>query len=80
MSRVVRLEDIEADRERREGYSRYGVPLALPEMMPERRGGRRLRVSADTFNTALISRCPGSSRIRGLDFVKAVYADRTGQE
>jgi hypothetical protein len=80
MSRVVRLEDIETARAEREGYGRYGVPLALAEMMPERRGGRKLRVSPDTFNTGLISRCPGSSRMPGLDFVKAVYAERTGQE
>lgn len=42
--------------------------------------GRRCRANNETLNQDLISRSPGDSRIRGLDFVKAVYSDRTGQE
>jgi hypothetical protein len=79
MARVVRLEDIEAARESREGYGRYGVPLVLAEMMPERRGGRKLKVNRKAINADLISRCPGS-QFPPVDFVKAVYSNRTGQE
>jgi hypothetical protein len=38
------------------------------------------RVPAESLNAGMIASCPGSSQHPGLDYVKAVYADRTGQE
>jgi hypothetical protein len=42
-------------------------------------GNRRTGVRAETLNAGIIARSPGS-RIVPVDFVKAVYANRTGQE
>jgi hypothetical protein len=50
-------------------------------MRPDRRGGKLgKRPVGGTFNQRLLQCSPGSSRFYGLDFVKAVYADTTGQE
>lgn len=38
------------------------------------------RLPSETLNAGIIANCPGSSQHPGLNFVKAVYADRTGQE
>jgi len=42
--------------------------------------GKRPVSNQGTLNQRIIAQSPGSSRFYGLDFVKAVYSDRTGQE
>jgi len=42
--------------------------------------GKRPVSNQGTLNQRIIAASPGSSRFYGLDFVKAVYSDRTGQE
>ena len=49
-------------------------------MRPERRGGKIGKRPVGPRKDAFLMQCPGSSQHRGVDFVKAVYSDRTGQE
>jgi hypothetical protein len=91
---VVRLEDIEAAREDslyggsasdREATRRSTEALMRAERLGATSvgarpvGNKRTGVRAETLNQGIISRSPGSN-IPPVDFVKAVYADRTGQE
>jgi len=75
--RVVNLEEVEAEREKRLGGYNPGAAAMMAHPV-ERRLGRR--PVGGTFNQALLASSPGSSRHVGLDYVKAVYAERTGQE
>jgi hypothetical protein len=83
MSRVVTLEEIEANREKRLGMS-YSEALLMTSMMRPAhmrvKLGKRPVSKGGAFNQAILSRSPGSSQHHGLDFVKAVYSERTGQE
>jgi hypothetical protein len=83
MNRVVTLEEIEADREKREGLDWSTARLMTSMMRPSHmrvKIGKRPVSKSGSFNQSLISRSPGSSQHPGLDFVKAVYSERTGQE
>lgn len=72
----VTLEELEASREKRLGrYNRSTEWL----MMPEKRGGK-LGKRPVGVSDQMLRRCPGSSQHKGLDFVRGVYAERTGQE
>lgn len=77
---VVSLESIEEAREKRLGSSswRY-VSLMQPGCAKGKRLGKRPVSREGTLNSQIIARSPGS-RIPAVDFVKAVYSDRTGQE
>jgi hypothetical protein len=77
MARVVNLEQVEAEREKQLGGYNPGTASMMAHPV-ERRLGRR--PVGGTFNQALLARSPGSSQHHGLDFVKACYAERTGQE
>lgn len=82
---VTTVEEIEANRtarvyggERQRWHEERDIRNL---MMPERRGGKLgKRPVGGTFNQRLLQCSPGSSRFYGLDFVKAVYAETTGQE
>jgi hypothetical protein len=85
MARVVSLESIEEARRERlypgSETSRYLRERAvLSQMQP---GGLAPKMGkrpiGGTFNQTMLSKCPGS-RVPAVDFVKAVYSDRTGQE
>jgi len=85
---VVSLESIDEARERRlscdSSYDRWVSERAInglmqPGIAKGRKLGKRPISRQGTLNQQMISRCPGS-RHKGYDFVKAVYADRTGQE
>ena len=83
MKRVVSLEEIEANREKRLGITWSEARLMTQMMRPAHmrvKLGRRPVGHGGEFNQSLLSRSPGSSTHAGLDFVKAVYSDRTGQE
>lgn len=43
-------------------------------------GSKKKGIRSESLNQGLMSRSPGSSQNLGLDFVRAVYADKTGQE
>jgi hypothetical protein len=77
MGVVVSLEELEAKREKDLGIDWSTARLMMPGHRTIKLGKRP--VGKDT-NTAIIARCPGSSQNKGLDFIKAVYSDRTGQE
>lgn len=74
--RVVSLEEIEADRERK-----LGTPDRRIEQMMRHEVERRLgrRPVGGVWNGKILAQSPGS-RIPCVDYVKAVYAERTGQE
>lgn len=83
--KVVSLEDIEdarIDRECGGAYEAWKTESSMRGlMMPTRLGGKLgKRPIGGTFNQGLLARSPGTSRHTGLDFVKAVYAEKTGQE
>jgi len=78
--RVVSLEEIEHQIEQRLGLS-YTEAIRMtsmmrPSYMRTKLGKRPVGKNID----AVLKRSPGSSTHSGLDFVKAVYAERTGQE
>lgn len=74
------LEAIEEAREKRDGIPSASIrSLMLPGVNKGRRLGKRPISREGTLNQNLLSRSPGS-RIPAVDFVKAVYSDRTGQE
>jgi hypothetical protein len=77
MARVVNLEALETEREARLGGYNPGIASMMAHPV-ERRLGRR--PVGGTFNQHILARSPGSSVHHGLDFVKACYAERTGQE
>jgi hypothetical protein len=54
--------------------------LMLPGINKGKRLGKRPVSREGTLNSDLIRRSPGSSQHRGMDFVRAVYAEKTGQE
>jgi len=56
------------------------VSMMQPNIKAGRKLGNRPCSNQGTLNQRIISLSPGSSRSTGLDFVKAVYADKTGQE
>lgn len=79
--RVVNLEQIEEDRRVKLGLSEAMI-RAYGAMMSVKKApkiGKRPVSKGGTFNQSLLSRSPGSAH-KGMDFVKAVYAERTGQE
>jgi len=83
--KVVSLEELEADRIDRECGGEYGAWVTESSMKglmtPARLGGKLgKRPIGGTFNQVMLTRSPGTSQHTGLDFVKAVYSDRTGQE
>lgn len=43
-------------------------------------GNRRTGTRSESLNQGLLRQSPGSSQHPGVDFVKQVYAERTGQE
>jgi hypothetical protein len=53
--------------------------MMQPTINKGRKLGKRPISRAGTLNQHIIARSPGS-RHPGMDFVKAVYSDRTGQE
>jgi hypothetical protein len=73
---VVSLEDIEEARERRLGWPDRRCEAM---MQPTRRPKLGKRPIGSVWNADVLRRSPGS-RIPAVDFVKAVYAERTGQE
>ena len=83
--KVVSLEELEAGRTERECGSEYGrwvsessaKGLMTPPRLARSMGKRPV---GGTFNQVLLARSPGTSQHTGLDFVKAVYAEKTGQE
>jgi hypothetical protein len=76
----IRLEDIDDARERRLGSSSPRVAAMMqPGIAKGRKLGKRPVSRQGTLNQQVIARSPGS-RIPCIDFVKAVYSDRTGQE
>lgn len=77
---VTSLEAIEEAREATLGTvsPRY-VAMMQPSINKGRKLGKRPISRQGTLNQQVIARSPGS-RIPCVDFVKAVYADRTGQE
>jgi hypothetical protein len=83
--KVVSLEELEADRTMREcgsEYSRWCSESSAKGLMTPPRLARVMgkRPVGGTFNQDLLARSPGTSQHTGLDFVKAVYAEKTGQE
>lgn len=88
--RKVEIDQLMAEREARlRNYAldseTYFVERALTQMMqpkhvPTKNKLGKRPITRDPFNQHLLGRSPGSSRHSGLDFVKAVYSDRTGQE
>lgn len=57
------------------------VSMMQPKFVPTKNKlGKRPVYSRTNRPDRTLSRSPGSSRHHGLDFVKAVYSERTGQE
>lgn len=81
MSEKVKLtlEQIQERRELKEGYDWFGERAVVQLMRPDKRGGKLGKRPVGVVDT-MLRRCPGSSQHAGVDFVRAVYADRTGQE
>lgn len=76
----VSLEAIDEAREQRIGCGDRGTEAMMqPSINKGRKLGKRPISRQGTLNQQLIARSPGS-RIPCVDFVKAVYAERTGQE
>ena len=73
------LEEIQRRRELTERYDWYVEREVQALMMPEKRGGKVGKRPIGSQDQ-MLRRCPGSSQHRGVDFVRAVYAERTGQE
>jgi hypothetical protein len=73
------LEEIQRRRELRQGYSWFDEREMQSLMMPEKRGGKVGKRPIGSQDQ-MLRRCPGSSQHGGVDFVRAVYAERTGQE
>lgn len=90
MLRKVELDELMAEREDRlRGYvtesqawysERRIIQLMRPGIVKGSKLGKRPVSKDGTFNQSILGRSPGSTRNKGLDFVKAVYSDRTGQE
>jgi hypothetical protein len=80
MLKPISLESIDEAREKRLGFAppRY-VAMMQPGINKGRKLGKRPISRQGTLNQALLAKCPGS-RHKGIDFVKAVYSDRTGME
>lgn len=80
MLRPITLEEIDEAREARLGQSsRSHAAMMQPGINKGRKLGKRPISRQGTLNQQVIARSPGS-RIPCIDFVKAVYSDRTGQE
>lgn len=78
--RVVSLEEIEACEQRRLGLSWSEAILMTSMMRPSHLRTKLGRRPVGPKQDVLLHRSPGSSTHSGLDFVKAVYSERTGQE
>lgn len=77
---LIDLGDIDREREARLGCADPRMEAMMqPTINKGRRLGKRPISKAGTLNQQIIARSPGS-RHKGMDFVKAVYSDRTGQE
>lgn len=80
MLRPVDLEAMQEDRERLLGpIDRRIEALMQPGINKGKKLGKRPISRQGTLNQGIIARSPGS-RHPGMDFVKAVYSERTGQE
>jgi hypothetical protein len=76
----IDLEDIDARREKELGCIDQSCQAMMqPGINKGRKLGKRPISRQGTLNQQIIARSPGS-RHPGMDFVKAVYSDRTGQE
>jgi hypothetical protein len=76
----IDLRDIDARREKDLGcIDQRSAAMMQPGINKGRKLGKRPISRQGTLNQGIIARSPGS-RHRGMDFVKAVYSERTGQE